>query len=299
MGLAGVKTAWQRQTKHFGHDSSAYSVVLIDNRGVGESDRPLLRYTTSAMAQDYLEVLAHLSWIPSDWSAPASPTLRSVHLVGISLGGMIAQEMAHRIPAHLASLTLLCTAASVENTKSWLETARDRVNMFVPKGMEATITGTARNLFPPDWLHAPDETPLPSPARTPRCKPAPGTADGEYVEFDCNFQRFQAQELTKKLAPDMFSTTGLLLQLAAAALHHKSPAQLAEMGDKIGRERILVVHGSGDLMIDPILGDKLVEGLRPGRTEIVEGMGHAPIMERPVWMNGVLEEHFAACKGLE
>lgn len=299
MGLAGLKNAWQRQTKYFGHDKSQYSVLLIDNRGVGESDRPILRYSTSAMALDYLEVLAHLNWIPSDWSNTASTPDRTVHLVGISLGGMIAQEMAYRIPSHLASLTLLCTAASVENTKSWLETIRERVNMFVPKSMETTIVNTARNLFPEAWLHAPDETLLPGPSRTPRCGPAPGTPDGEYIAFDTNFQRFQAQELHKKLAPSLFSTTGLLLQLAAAALHDKSPPQLKEMGDKIGRARILVVHGTEDRMIDPELGYRLVKRLEPGRTEIIEGMGHAPVMERPEWMNRVLEEHFSACEAME
>ena len=297
MGLAGLKNAWQRQTKYFGHDKSQYSVLLIDNRGVGESDRPILRYTTSAMALDYLEVLTHLNWIPSDWPNPASAPDRAFHLVGISLGGMIAQEIAYRIPSYISSLTLLCTTASVENTKSWLETMRERVNMFIPKGMEATIASTARNIFPEHWLHAPDETLLPGPSRTPRCGPSPGSPDGEYIPFDTNFQRFQAQELHKKLAPSLFTTTGLLLQLAAAALHDKSPAQLKEMGDKIGRERILVVHGSEDRMIAPELGDRLIKRLEPGRTEIVEGMGHAPVMERPEWMNGVLEEHFAAFEG--
>ena len=301
MGLAGVKTAWQRQTRHFGHDRSQYSVLIVDNRGVGESDRPFCRYTTSSMALDYLEVLTHLSWVSPDWSVspPSSPPSRGLHLVGISLGGMIAQEVAYRIPSHLTSLSLLCTAASVENTKSWLETARERVNMFIPKSMEATIANTARNLFTEPWMYAPDDTSLPSPARTPRCGPAPGTPDGEYLPFDNNFQRFQAQELHKKLAPSRFSTTGLMLQLGAAALHNKSPAQLAEIGDGIGRERILVVHGSRDLMIDPMLGDRLVERLQPGRTEIVEGMGHAPIMERAEWMNEVLEEHFKACEASE
>lgn len=299
MGLAGLKNAWQRQTKYFGHDKSKYSVLLIDNRGVGESDRPILRYTTSAMALDYIEVLAHLNWIPSDWSNPASAPDRTVNLVGISLGGMIAQEIAYRIPSHLSSLTLLCTTASVENTKSWLESMRERVNMFVPKGMEATISSTARNLFPEHWLHEPDETLLPGPGRTPRCGPSPESPDGEYVPFDTNFQRFQAQELHKKLAPSLFTTTGLLLQLAAAALHNKSPAQLKEIGDKVGRERILVVHGSEDRMIAPELGDRLIKNLEPGRTEIVEGMGHAPVMERPEWINGVLEEHFAAFEQAE
>lgn len=299
MGLAGLKTSWQRQTKYFGHDQSDYSVLLVDNRGVGESARPLHRYTTSDMAHDYIEVLAHLSWIPSDWSSPTSTPDRSVHVVGISLGGMISQEIAHRIPTHISSLTLLCTAASVENTKPWLQAARERVVMFFPKSAEVSISSTARNLFPESWLHAPDETPLPSPATTRKCAPAPGSSDGEYGRFENNFQRFQAQEMVKRLTPGLFTTTGFMLQLGAAALHHKSAEQLRVMGDGIGRERIMVVHGSDDEMIDPVLGKRLIEMLAPGRTEWVEGMGHAPIMERPAWLDGVLEGHFKACEGME
>lgn len=298
MGLAGVKTSWQRQTKHFGHDESEYSVLLVDNRGIGESARPLHRYTTSAMAHDYIEVLAHVGWISSNWSSPASTHDRSINVVGISLGGMIAQEIAYRIPSHISSLTLLCTAASVENTKSWLQTARERVVMFFPKTAEASIANTARNLFTEDWLRAPDEEALPSPATTPKCLPAPGSADGEYGRFENNFQRFQAQEMAKRLTPGLFTTTGFMLQLGAAALHHKSADQLRVLGDGVGRERILVVHGSDDEMIDPVLGKRLIETLKPGRTEWVEGMGHAPIMERPAWMNRVLEEHFKACHGM-
>lgn len=299
MGLAGVKTSWQRQTKYFGHDQSEYSVLLVDNRGIGESARPLHRYTTSAMAHDYIEVLAHLGWIPEDWSSPASTPDRSVHVVGISLGGMISQEIGYHIPSHIASLTLLCTAASVENTKSWLQSARERVVMFFPKSAEVSIANTARNLFAEEWLHAPDEAILPSPATTRKCAPALGSVNGEYGRFDNNFQRFQAQEMVKRLTPGLFTTTGFMLQLGAAALHHKSAEQLREMGDGVGRERILVVHGSADEMIEPILGKRLIDMLKPGRTEWVEGMGHAPIMERPAWTNEMLEEHFKACHAME
>lgn len=63
MGLGGLKTQWQRQTKDFGHgqntnrdQSNKYSCLVFDNRGVGESDKPLLRYSTSGMAKDTLEL---------------------------------------------------------------------------------------------------------------------------------------------------------------------------------------------------------------------------------------------------
>lgn len=60
---------------HFGHkNGDRYSVLIFDNRGIGLSDKPLMRYSTSAMAADLLEVLDHLSWIEE----------RQLHICGIS-----------------------------------------------------------------------------------------------------------------------------------------------------------------------------------------------------------------------
>ena len=119
-----MRTAWQRQTRDFGHtDASKYSCLILDNRGIGKSDTPLMRYTTSEMAKDVIEVLDHVGWTDP----------RSAHVVGVSMGGMISQEMAralhpavvtarlivHKasmIPERIASLTLLSTAARLMNT---------------------------------------------------------------------------------------------------------------------------------------------------------------------------------------
>ena len=76
-----------RQTKDFGHtEADKYTCLMFDNRGMGDSDKPLLRYTTSEMAKDIVELLDHVGWTQS----------RSVHVVGISMGGMIAQELVSR-----------------------------------------------------------------------------------------------------------------------------------------------------------------------------------------------------------
>jgi pimeloyl-ACP methyl ester carboxylesterase len=84
MGLGGIKQTWQRQTKDFGHtELDKYTCLVFDNRGMGESDKPILRYTTSEMARDVIELLDHVGW--------KEP--RSIHVVGISMGGMISQEL--------------------------------------------------------------------------------------------------------------------------------------------------------------------------------------------------------------
>ena len=84
MGLGGFMRTWVRQIKDFGQtEAEKYTTLVFDNRGMGESGKPLLRYTTSEMAKDLVELLDHIGWTQD----------RSVHVVGISMGGMIAQEL--------------------------------------------------------------------------------------------------------------------------------------------------------------------------------------------------------------
>lgn len=279
MGLAGVTASWQRQTRYFGHDrGDQYSVLIMDNRGMGASDKPLARYSTSEMARDIIEVLDHIGW-----TAP-----RQVNVAGISLGGMIAQEVACAIPERLASLSLLCTAAEVKNTKTFGEWASERLGFVVPKSTEQSIVDTARKIFVDEWLAGPDAEDLPSPETTPKCAEAPG--GGAYKLFDNNFQRFQAQEIAKRQQPGYFTKQGFLCQLIAAGWHRKSPEQLQKMADAVGRERILVMHGTRDQMILVSNGQHLIDTIKPATALVVEDMGHAPVMERAKWFNELLEE---------
>jgi pimeloyl-ACP methyl ester carboxylesterase len=50
---------------------------------MGHSDKPVMRYSTSEMAKDVLEVLDHLGWTSE----------RQLHILGVSMGGMIALEI--------------------------------------------------------------------------------------------------------------------------------------------------------------------------------------------------------------
>jgi pimeloyl-ACP methyl ester carboxylesterase len=90
MGLGGIMSAWQRQTKDFAHTKGdRYTSLILDNRGIGQSDKPLMRYTTSEMAKDVLEVIDHLGWTAK----------RQLHVLGVSMGGMIAQELVSALTA--------------------------------------------------------------------------------------------------------------------------------------------------------------------------------------------------------
>lgn len=280
MGVGGTRRTWQQQTKYFGHDRrDEFSVLVMDNRGQGDSDKPYGRYTTSAMALDIVDVLNHVQWTKP----------KSVHLVGISLGGMIAQELAHAEPHRFRSLSLLCTTSAMQHNKSWWDNIRQRAGVLVPKTEHQATVDTARQIFNEDWLLAPDEAIVPVVGETPGCDPPRG--DGkEYLHFDNNFQRFLAGELTKRRDPGFYSKLGIISQLVAAGGHYKSPEQLKHIADVIGRDRIMIMHGPGDNMISVENGKTLMSIMEPGTAMLVEGMSHTPVLDRSDWFNKLFEE---------
>jgi pimeloyl-ACP methyl ester carboxylesterase len=217
---------------------------------------------------------------------------------------MIAQELACLVPDALSSLTLICTAAAIENTTGFVENMVARANMLIPRSVEVTIPRTAAQLFPRAWLVGPDDTPLPDLSKhTPGVgppRPVPGYPEvGEYRRFENRFQRFVAEEMHKRTDPDRFQRKGFFMQLIAAGWHRKTPEQLKDLGDKVGRERIMVMHGTDDGMISVPHGRKLIAYLQPARGEILECMGHAPIVERQEWFNRVFEEQIAIGEKLD
>ncbi|GAB9471069.1 Dead deah box rna [Globisporangium polare] len=76
---------------------SKLKLLSFDNRGVGHSDAPWGRYSTQMMAEDTLALMDHLGWT-------------TAHIVGVSMGGMIAQELVLRAPKRVQSLSLLVTS---------------------------------------------------------------------------------------------------------------------------------------------------------------------------------------------
>jgi 3-oxoadipate enol-lactonase len=96
-GLGDDLDTWSSQVPDF--LDQGYRVVTFDNRGVGRSSMPPGPYTTRMLADDVKALVDHLR-------------LSDFHLLGISMGGMIAQEYALAYPHDLASVTLACTYAS-------------------------------------------------------------------------------------------------------------------------------------------------------------------------------------------
>jgi len=100
-------------------------------------------------------------------------------------------------------------------------------------------------VFSDKWLALPDDTQVPQPGTPGVIFPASGT----YPHFKTNFTRWAAVELTKRLDPEKFGRKGFMLQAIAAGWHYMSPERLKELGDKVGRERIMVLHGEWNSLL--------------------------------------------------
>src|SRR5690349_8322568 len=99
MGLGSNAYGWKRSLPWI---SAAHRAIVFDNRGVGRSDVPEGAYTIEQMAADAAAVL----------DASGHPT---AHVMGMSLGGMIAQRFALAYPERTRSLLLLCTTPGGAN----------------------------------------------------------------------------------------------------------------------------------------------------------------------------------------
>jgi len=94
MGLGWASNMWHRTRPVL---SAYYRTLAFDNRGAGRSAVPPGPYSIAAMAADAAAVLD-------------AAGVERAHLVGASMGGMIAQEFALQYPARVRSLVLACTA---------------------------------------------------------------------------------------------------------------------------------------------------------------------------------------------
>jgi 3-oxoadipate enol-lactonase len=93
-GLGADTRGWVMQKRALG---SRFRLVMVDNRGVGRSDRAEGPYDLEVMANDALAALDHAGY-------------GSAHVIGASMGGIISQVIGVRHPERVRSLTLACTA---------------------------------------------------------------------------------------------------------------------------------------------------------------------------------------------
>lgn len=169
-------------------------------------------------------------------------------------------------------------------TVPYLENVRNRINLMMPKPLDGQLAKVKADCYSAEWLAKPDET--------------------EYTvkPFPTNGDRFSAGELSKRLSPGAFTPRGFICQLYAAGFHHKSPEQLKELGDAVGRDRILVFHGTADKMIDFVHGEMLLRELGGEESGVTksfhEGLGHVGPLEIRKEFQRIVEERIAQTAAL-
>jgi pimeloyl-ACP methyl ester carboxylesterase len=102
MGYSGNQDAWVFQTRLF---KKHYRVITFDNRGIGKTDKPDGPYSSKMMANDTVGLMDYLG-------------IKKAHVLGVSMGGMIAQALAINYPERVNKLILGCTFAGREGSSS-------------------------------------------------------------------------------------------------------------------------------------------------------------------------------------
>ncbi|MDH4299445.1 MAG: alpha/beta hydrolase, partial [Dehalococcoidia bacterium] len=108
-----------------------YRVVTFDNRGAGRSDKPPGPYSTGMMADDTVKLMDLLG-------------IEKAHIMGLSMGGMIAQELAINYPHRVMKLVLAATYARQDETSGdTLEQAK--FLQLTPERQASALVGLAFN----------------------------------------------------------------------------------------------------------------------------------------------------------
>lgn len=100
--IMGITAPWSVWEKHSDFWSQSFRCIMPDNRGVGLSDKPDGDYSSAMMADDHAGLLRELG-------------IEKARVVGVSMGSIIAQQLAIRHPDLVQSTVLMCPWARCDN----------------------------------------------------------------------------------------------------------------------------------------------------------------------------------------
>lgn len=218
MGLGSNAYGWARTIPWL---SERYQVIAFDNRGTGRSDVPNGAYALVQMAADAAAVLDACGH-------------ETAHVVGASLGGMIAQRLALAHPKRLRSLVLVCTTPGGEKAAR----ASDEVMAALVAGGEDPSTVYRRNAW---FLYGEDTR-------------------KNYPE------RIEEDLIERSRIPT--TPTGYFGQLQAA-MAHDAWSELPSIGVPT-----LVVHGDADILVPTENGRLLAGRIPGAALVLIPGAGH-------------------------
>jgi pimeloyl-ACP methyl ester carboxylesterase len=229
-GLGLALRAWRSEAEQL---ARRFRVIRLDNRGAGRSDAPWGRYTTRGLAADALAVLDALA-------------VRRAHVYGMSLGAMIAQEVALARPGRVATLTLGAGSAG------------------------------GRHLVPPRWELV--RSLLPNLVRGHHLTSAGRARMVTATAFSSSYQARLSEEALQHdhdlvIRAATRVSPGLLAQLAAL-LGHRAGSRLPGL-----RVPTLVLHGADDRFLPPANGERLARLIPGAQLALLPGAAHAYVIE--------------------
>jgi pimeloyl-ACP methyl ester carboxylesterase len=225
-GLGFDRNGWEpvvgRLRRHF-------RLVLVDNRGSGDSVPSTERFTVADMARDVIAVLDHAG-------------IEHAHILGLSLGGMIAQEVAAGYPDRVDGLVLAAT------TPGW------PVGYPMPPASLALLA---------------DQRRLP-PADAVRRQVVNALSARTVAEHPELVDRLVAHVLARPTAQASWVAQAAAgARYAGGALHGRI------------RARTLVLQGDADSVVDPRNAQVLVDRIPDSRVVMFPGRGHLFFWEDP------------------
>jgi pimeloyl-ACP methyl ester carboxylesterase len=218
-----------------------FELILFDNRGAGRSAALAGEHTIADLAGDALGLLDALE-------------IERAHVVGISMGGMVAQELALAAPERVRTLTLGCT---------------------FPGGPEATMTDMAVVGMLAEAVLSGDQE------RTLRV--------GYEVMIAAEYGAQEgAYELYSELAGQYQAPVPVLMAQLSAIMGHDTSERLKEIAAPT-----LVIHGTEDRLLVAANGELLAKLIPGARLELLEGSGHMFFWEQPERSARLVREHAA------
>jgi 3-oxoadipate enol-lactonase len=235
-GMSATHLTWGEQ--FLSPLQESFDCIVFDNRGMGLSGRAEMPFSIADLAGDTLGLLDALE-------------VERAHVVGISMGGMIAQELALGHPDRLRTLTLGATYCGGPNGKLMDRRDVERLGVAFAAG---DPTGVRRVMW---------EINL-SPT---------------FREDDSRFADFVA------MAGKLRAPARVVLQQMQACAKHNTSDRLNQITTST-----LVIHGTADALL-PVANGREIASLIPAPLELLEGIGHMFWWEQPQRSAALVRDH--------
>lgn len=227
MGFAGSAHSWGEP--FLKALSRNFTVTRLSNRGTGGSDKPQDQTTVRMMADDAVALLDTLG-------------VEKTHVVGISMGGMIAQEIAISHPQRVNGLVLGCTSVGAPNA-----VAADQATM---QAMAPDTSLPIKEIIRKSWYAL--------------------VSDG-FVTSGHEFLENMLESFIKYPTP--MDTIGKQVMAIAT---------FSTVGrGKAITSPTLVIHGDVDRLMPPANGDNVHAEIPGSQQRTINGVGHMFFWEKP------------------